>query len=83
MGNLESIRQGGVQAEIDIVEDSGHSKLPELKNLPLSLAVWYSQVRVQGHPRCPPTAISKVALQRTQGKGRNAGILRAFRLQFE
>jgi hypothetical protein len=33
--NLECIRQGGVQTEIDIVEDSWQAKFPETQ-------VWYS-----------------------------------------
>src|SRR6266480_792906 len=40
MRNLEGVRQGRVQAEIDIVEDSWHSKVSEFRNLPLLIFIW-------------------------------------------
>ena len=48
MRNLEGVRQGGMQAEIDVVEDSRHSKVSELKNLPLSVPSWVSPSKATG-----------------------------------
>jgi len=39
--NLQGVGEGWVETEVDVVEDSWHSKFPEIKNLPLLLPLCY------------------------------------------
>jgi hypothetical protein len=70
MGNLESVCQGGVQAEVDIVEDSGQDKFPKttisapwVSPTGLQGRQWRSDKRHRGYARqkvSPPTTLPQL-----------------------
>jgi hypothetical protein len=66
MGNLKGVRQSGVQAKVDVVEDSWHGKFSELKNLPRSTAHLVFPARFLGSDEALASMLRRHASQPSQ-----------------